>query len=1161
MSVGGRLMDGPRFKSALAFLLSFWILGSSLASGSSLQQPAGPRVEGPSRGAPSAPNPNPAPGSTIGSSSPAHSAGTGAPKPKVAAAPGMYRDRFESGRLAWRREDTDASIQILGHEWTDQFAHEGKGSERIRFIAGQGSSLYYSHELPKVPIETNLEIGLYARSNRVGARVQARVVLPGDLDPDTRQPSFVIISGTAVDTADRWQKLILENIPLAVSRQARTLRIATKRPVSLQGAYIDQVVVNLYCGAGETDVCLDDLTVFPVPAEIIENLAATAAAESANPDAPALPARTTASRASLVDNVFRLDGKPYVFSIIDAKGARLAPLVQAGFNVLAVDGDDAPERIEEAVKHGLLLMPKLSLDAGSDPDEAIEAALKHPASSSVAFWRLGEELGSELEIEDRDARRDMVREVVGKLRRSSLPGSRLTTGMISGMLDEYSRPPRNLDILGIDLKSWGRQRDPAEAYLYLRERMDQSFENPNAVFWALIDATPNPAFTRAIWGDSAPPDWGVPRVQPEQLRIWTYLALAAGCRGIGFRGDAGLTGPDQVSLRTEMAFLNLEISLFRTLLSQAKRPGPLFKVSPADPLSMTARPAGGTNYIVRNSKPKEVDDIPSIKAASFLSPDKRTYLLLVTDLAPSSQWQPPQSAYGDIHFTVPALEGAQAYEVTPGGVKKLIAARGPGGLEVTLPDFGVATMIVVTTDLPLVDRIEAQIARNRTLAVQMAIEQAKLQIDWVAECDERLRGVWENALPPLLPAPKDEQEGEKRVSRRKGAIEIVAEARGYLTRGRTDIARRKAYAAKDLDAPFEPLEDSPERVLADADAIDFITQARDLLAEAQDQLESFDYIRAWGSARRAEQPLRVLKREHFDRALRGVVDAVVGPLPVPARGKAHLVPDPDQVAFAVSSPAIVAFNTLPQHWLWVDKMRDWTFGKSILPDGTFEDPKLLEKSDWRVENYGYNGIEARVDTVARSRPKSSGKRLLRLNVAPVYPEGIENIDPDAKLTKQAKAQIIAARRQAIIDQLSPFLDHPAAAIRTPEMKVKANQLVRVRVWVHKQNSNAPGAGGLIIRDSLGGEPLQIRLVDGTRGWKEVVFFRRVPADGTFSIMIGLAGYGLAEIDDLRVELGSGDTLARGRTPAQRGPIARTPRPVERPVNTARPGDASTPRVR
>ena len=48
------------------------------------------------------------------------------------------------------------------------------------------------------------------------------------------------------------------------------LRASTRRPVSLKGAYLERIVVNLMGGAGASEVFLDDLSIAPVPEDLLE---------------------------------------------------------------------------------------------------------------------------------------------------------------------------------------------------------------------------------------------------------------------------------------------------------------------------------------------------------------------------------------------------------------------------------------------------------------------------------------------------------------------------------------------------------------------------------------------------------------------------------------------------------------------------------------------------------------------------------------------------------------------------------------------------------------------------------------------------------------------------------------------------------------------------
>ena len=51
----------------------------------------------------------------------------------------------------------------------------------------------------------------------------------------------------------------------------------------------------------------------------------------------------------------------------------------------------------------------------------------------------------------------------------------------------------------------------------------------------------------------------------------TYMALAGGCRGLTFVGDADLTRPAGEPLLLEMSFLNAEIDLFEEILARQRQ--------------------------------------------------------------------------------------------------------------------------------------------------------------------------------------------------------------------------------------------------------------------------------------------------------------------------------------------------------------------------------------------------------------------------------------------------------------------------------------------------------------------------------------------------------------------------------------------------------------
>ena len=104
-----------------------------------------------------------------------------------------------------------------------------------------------------------------------------------------------------------------------------------------------------------------------------------------------------------------------------------------------------------------------------------------------------------------------------------------------------------------------------------------------------------------------------------------------------------------------------------------------------------------------------------------------------------------------------------------------------------------------------------------------------------------------------------------------------------------------------------------------------------------------------------------------------------------------------------------------------------------------------------------------------------------------------------------------------IDSLVPFLDFPACAIRSPAVAVRAGQFLRISVLVKRTRPTVDGVGGVIVRDSIGGEALQFVSHEPMPVMTRVVLYRRAPADGELTVTLGLAGYDSVFFDDLRVE--------------------------------------------
>ena len=147
-----------------------------------------------------------------------------------------------------------------------------------------------------------------------------------------------------------------------------------------------------------------------------------------------------------------------------------------------------------------------------------------------------------------------------------------------------------------------------------------------------------------------------------------------------------------------------------------------------------------------------------------------------------------------------------------------------------------------------------------------------------------------------------------------------------------------------------------------------------------------------------------------------------------------------------------------------------------------------------------------------------------------------------------------------LDSIQPFLDFPVAAIRTPPILVERNNLIRISVLIKRVFPTAAGAGGVIVRDSIGGEQFQFRSAGAIPEYQRLLLFRKAPTNDPFTVTLGLAGYGEAYFDDLRVEVVEQDDARAGpdlvrRSDQDRPMRGQGPRTRQRPK---RPPGPETP---
>lgn len=939
----------------------------------------------------------------------------------------VWQESFESDQATWLREEVDAPVEWITHDRTDTAAREGAKSERFIFKAGPGSGIYVSYGVPKIAITPDLNFSIQMKSDRVGMTLFARVVFPEDKDPDTGKPSFVVVPGTVYDKPGIWQRLSLKDLPTEMERQARLLRIRTQRKVPTTGAYVERLILNLYAGSGETAIYIDDLRAWPVEPTILAQKSDEKEMPVANEDAeirqrgePHLGNRRVALNAGQL----RKDGNGWIFSLIDAPGAKKDTLLRAGFDLLSVDASTPNESLLETAQMGFMLAPRLGLGrltADDEPEKVLARARGFGVPEAVAFWDLGQNLGvtidntsgeKQLERNRRDVR--LIHEEATQAATQGRVFSDLVSGMVGGRFNGYALPQNHLELMGIDPTGWMLGKPHKDIFSYLLQRKDMTaLANPGGIlFWGWVSTRSEPAVIRQLWGNDAPPAWGYPRRLPEQARIDAYSIFAAGFRGWGVKGDSDLTRDSGRSMLIELGFLNEELDLVESLLSDQQGQIQAVDCHPPDPPMQLAK-NGISSLNQKMLIHKETNKHASAAGVAISLAENRGRLLLVADMDDASQWQPPQMSVNNMTVRVPgAAENATPYLISPGEVRVLERKRVPGGLQIIIPEFDTTAMVLLTADEALGQWLSVAVARNRALACSLAIEQAERQVAWVTDTHNRLAndGIGVN------------------------------------------------------------------------DAGLWLGKAQERLRSAREAQAREDFSQAWAEARRGLRPLRILMRDHWNQAFAHFQQVARYNVQQDTGEAVPVLVNP------VSSPGLVSFNTLPQHYLWCSWIREGRFSGNAVQGGSFDDPNEIRTAGWVNLS---RELDGRIGSAMSAEGPQGQGRVLRLNV-----------------TKKNDARI---------DELTAFVDHPLAAVRTHPFKVNARELLRIRVRVRMPKPQQPGAGGLVVYDSLGGTALAFRQTQAITEWSDVVLYRRAVDEGTMSVTVGLAGDGDVFVDDVRVE--------------------------------------------
>lgn len=597
---------------------------------------------------------------------------------------------FEEAEPTWKLAEVDGPVQMLAHERTWREAHGGHGSEHFRLTLGAGNHAYLSHAIVPASAIQELKLGLWLKSDRVGPQLFARVVLPRTREPRSDRPLTMLIPGTSCSRPGEWQLLTIDDVPGLIQRQARILRTQFGPSVDTREAYIDMVIVNAYTEPGVVQIWLDDLE---VTGHVALDNAKVGGVDNDRVRQASFDATAGLPSVKLDGSIILLDGKPQQLRMIEHNGESLEWLQAMGFNGVLLREPASPELLADAQRVGMRLI--------APPPEEQDRLSISAAHAPVIAWMLGERLGyGELET---------ARALAKKLRIADNVAGR---PLIASAIAPVSAYSRTANMLFVEPPPLGGSFEMADYAAWFAER--PRLARPGTPMIALLSSEPPGAVTTQF--DALRPNTLLPHVLDyDQLRLLTFTAVASGVRGVCFRSQGRLDGqgPGAQQRADILKLLNAEMQLVEPWMAAGSYAGDV-----------------------------ENDD-PQVRIGTLQT--ERARLLLVRRYLPNQQWVLSPAEKDRVTLTMPGTPSStHVYRLSTLGMEPLVHKRVTGGTHIAVEAAGVCSMIVLTQDPLVLNRVARDLAA-------LEAQQAKLHYEIVARkvevTQQAIGRIPDNAFP------------------------------------------------------------------------------------------------------------------------------------------------------------------------------------------------------------------------------------------------------------------------------------------------------------------------------------------------------------------------------------------------------------------------------
>ncbi len=221
---------------------------------------------------------------------------------------------------------------------------------------------------------------------------------------------------------------------------------------------------------------------------------------------------------------------------------------------------------------------------------------------------------------------------------------------------------------------------------------------------------------------------------------------------------------------------------------------------------------------------------------------------------------------------------------------------------------------------------------------------------------------------------------------------------------------------------------------------------------------------AYAKARQALSKMRDIQRVHWDKAI-----------------TPNMPP--------LSDPLGACIATIDEHYRFEHEMASAAQGPNRVPEGAFEDLGAVWNAGWRYFQYREERVPSHIATSVDllEQAAHSGRSGLRLRAALV--------DPKAK---------------------PGVVETPPLWITSAKVPVQRGELVLVEGWVRTPSPILGSVDGLLVVDTLSGEPLAHRVVNTDNKWVQFRLYRAAPFTGVMTVTFVLTGLGTVDLDDVSI---------------------------------------------